>query len=255
MSFSPDDKTLYSVVDFSDGTNEMLGEDVATGKTVTRFNLAAGAKALNDTTNNGRVIDSVAPDGTITEYEMATGKVLATVKNPGAAPVADVWPDVDGRYLVISDTNGKAYYVNTQTGALIATFRYPYSANSGGEYPNPNRDGSTVYIRGGSGPAKLWDLATKSYITPSDSRWPTPDGWLGFSEDGKYGETSPTGAAETADIWDIATRSHVITVTVPGSPDEYLWDAGPGASEFLSTEGLNTSTGDFSKLVIWSIPG
>ena len=182
-------------------------------------------------------------------------KVLATVKNPGSAPVANLWPDADGRYVIISDTNSEAYYVDALTGDLIATFRYPYSKNSAYWYPGPSRDGNTVYIRGGSGgPARLWDLATKSYITPSDPRWPTPDGFGFFSVDSKYGVTSPTGVANTVDIWDMETGSHTITVTVPGGSNEYVMGLGPSASELLSTGGANTNTGDFSKLYIWSVP-
>jgi hypothetical protein len=148
LSFSADDKTLYTLVTLSNGTNEVLGQEVATGKTVSRFDLPAGAK-LNGSADNGTVIDSVAPDGTVTEYEMAGGKLLATVKNPGSAPVAAVWPDADGRYVVISDTGGEAYYVDALTDDRIATFRYSYSKNTPDEYPNPSRDGNTVYVSGG----------------------------------------------------------------------------------------------------------
>ena len=255
VSFSPDDQLLYTIVTFSNGTTEVLSQDVTTGKTVNRFNLPAGAK-LNESTFNSSVIDSVVPDGAVTEYEMASGKLLATVKNPGTAAVVNLWPDADGKHVVISDANGEAYYVDALTGALIATFRYPNSANLTDYYPGPSNDGKTVYIRGGStGPARLWDLATRSYITPSDSRWPNPDGWLGFSEDSRYDVTSPAAAAETMDIWDIQTRSHVITVTVPGSSDEDVFDLGPGATELLTSSGLSIPAGVFGKLNIWSVPG
>jgi WD40 repeat protein len=245
---------VYTLVTFSNGTKEVLGQDVATGKTVSHFDLPAGAK-LNETTDDGSVIDSVIADGAVAEYEMASGKVLATVKNPGSAPVANLWPSADGEYVAISDTNGEAYYVDALTGDLIATFRYPYSPDPRDFYPGPSRDGNTVYIRGGAGPAKLWDLATKSYITPVDSRWPTPDGFLEFSTDSKYVVTSPSDVAETADIWDIATRSHVITATVPGLADEGLLDLGPGASELITTVANNPSTDTFPAMDIWSIPG
>jgi WD40 repeat protein len=99
VSFSPTDRTLYTLVTFSNGTNEMLSQDIATGKTVSHFDLPPGTKPLNQSTTDGSVIDSVAADGTVTEYEMASGKVLATVKNPGSAPVANVWPDADGHAL------------------------------------------------------------------------------------------------------------------------------------------------------------
>jgi hypothetical protein len=42
---------------------------------------------------------------------------------------------------------------------------------------------------------------------------------------------------------------------VPGGANEALQSMGPGASELLSTSGLNISTETFAKLDIWAIPG
>jgi hypothetical protein len=42
---------------------------------------------------------------------------------------------------------------------------------------------------------------------------------------------------------------------VPGSANEGVEGIGPGASELLSTSGLNISKGTFTKLDIWAIPG
>jgi hypothetical protein len=57
------------------------------------------------------------------------------------------------------------------------------------------------------------------------------------------------------DIWNIATRAHVITLTVPGGANEQVEGIGPGASELLSTSGLDINKGTFTKLDIWAIPG
>jgi hypothetical protein len=73
---------------------------------------------------------------------------------------------------------------------------------------------------------------------------------------GSLGPPAPgSDVAETADIWDIAMRSHVITVTVPGLSDGGLLDLGPGASELITTVANNPSTDTFPKMDIGSIPG
>ena len=57
------------------------------------------------------------------------------------------------------------------------------------------------------------------------------------------------------DIWNLATRAHVITLTVPGGANEEIESVGPAASELLSTGSLNVSTEPSSKLDVWSIQG
>ena len=61
--------------------------------------------------------------------------------------------------------------------------------------------------------------------------------------------------SETVDIWNIAARSHVITVTVPGGENEADLSLGPTASELLATGPMDIGKGTFTKLNIWTIPG
>ena len=250
VSFSPDDKTLYAV-DLAD--DELYDLDIATGKAAHRY-LMPGSSALGYSFG-GSVLGAISPDGTVSEYEMANDKLYATVKNPGSSPVATVRPDADGNYVLISDTNGVSYLVDALSNQVVGTFHYPYSASSG-IFPQVSLDGNTVYVPGGSAAAaKLWDRATGTYVTPTDSRWPTPDGGVTFGVDSKFALTSPASVSEVVDIWNIATRAHVMTLTVPGGANEGVESVGPAGSELLSTGALDVSTGSFSKLNIWSVPG
>jgi WD40 repeat protein len=250
VSLSPDDKTLYAI-DTTAG--EIYDLDVATGKQEHEYPLPPGS-ALGYTFNSD-VLAAISADGTVSEVSLATGKVYAQVKNPGSAAVATVRPDRDGRYVLFSDTNGAAYLVDAQSKQAIGTFRYPYLGAST-VYPQVSLDGSTVYVPGGTtAPAQLWNTVTKGYTTPADSLWPTPDNGLTFATDSKFVLTSPTTVSETVDVWDIATRAHVITVTVPGGANEVLESIGPGASELLSTSGYDINKGTFAKLNIWAVPG
>jgi WD40 repeat protein len=250
VSFSPDDNTLYAVDPTDD---ELYDLDIATGKTAHRYPMPAGS-ALGYSFGSS-VLAAISADGTVAEYEMANDKLYAQVKNPGSSAVATVRPDGDGKYILISDTNGVAYLVDALSNQVVGTFHYPYSGSST-IFPQVSLDGNTVYVPGGSAAAaKLWGTVTGTYITPTDPRWPTTDGGVTFGVDSEYAFTSPAYASEVVDIWNIATRTHVITLTVPGGANEEVLSVGPGGSELLSTGSLDVSTGTFSKLDIWSIPG
>jgi serine/threonine-protein kinase len=253
VSFSADDKTLYSI-GWTTSKSEMYDLNVASGK-ATVYPLPS---PVAETWNNlsGRMIAYYATTGgPITEYNADTGKVHAQVTNPGKAAVANAGPDADGNYMLISDTDGTAYLVDVQSKQVIGTFHYPYKGTST-IYPQLTPDGNTVYVPGGStGPARLWDRTTKAYSTPTGSRWPNPDNGVLISTDSKFALSSPTAISDTVDIWDMATRAHVITLTVPGGQNEADLSFGPGGSELLSTEALDTAKGTFAKVKVWIIPG
>ncbi len=250
ISLSPDDQTLYAV----DSTSSKLYDlDIATGKPTHVYPLPASSAV--DYAYDSSVLEAISPDGAVSEISLATGKVDATVRNPGSAAVVAVRSDGAGRYLLIGDANGAAYLVDTQSKQVTETFRYPYSASDGDRVPEISLDGNTVYLPGGStAPGKIWDTASRSYITPTDPLWPTPDDGVVIATDSKFDMTSPTSVSETVDIWDIAARAHVITVTVPGGVNEEVLSIGPGASELLSTSGIDLTAGTFPKMDIWAIP-
>jgi serine/threonine protein kinase len=252
ISFSSDDKTLYTVGWTSSASN-LYALNVASGK-ATVYPLPAD---VTETWNgvSGAMIGTFASTGPVTEYNAATGKVHAQVPNPGKSALANAGPDADGNYILISDTDGTAYLVDTRSKQVIGTFHYPYKGSST-VYPQLTPDGNTVYVPGGSTAAgRLWDRTTQSYRTPAGSRWPDPDTGLLFGTDSKFVLSSPTSVSETVDIWNIATGAHVITLTVPGGANEADLSVGPTGSELLSTVSLDIATGNFAKLNVWSIPG
>jgi WD40 repeat protein len=249
VGFSADDQILY-VIDTA--SKQLYDFDVASGKAPNVYSLPSGV-TWGDTWDSA-VLAAVASDGSIGVYNMATGKLDAQVQNPGSAQVEAVHPDGDGKYLVVSDENGEAYLVATGSGDVVGTFGYAYSAAEV-NFPSISLDGKTVYVPGGSArPAKLWDTVTKSYDTPAGARWPKQDNGITFSTDGKSVITSPSFSSDTVDTWDIATRAHVATVTVPGSADQEVLSVTPGAGEVLTTGSLDSATGTFSKLSIWKMP-
>lgn len=249
VGFSADDRTLY-VMDATD--DQLYDLDITTGQALHRYVLPAGS-TWGDTWDSS-VLGVVKPDGAVGEYTMATGRLYAQVRNPGTSPVEAVRPDGDGRFVLISDEDGLSYLVSAPSGDVVGTFRYPY-AGAGTVYPAISLDGSTVYVPGGpKGAAKLWDRATDSYVTPGGAGWPAPDNGVNFSADGKFVVTSPRAASDLVDTWDVATRAHVATVTVPGSGNEELLSVSPGAAEILATGPYNAGKQSFSELNIWRVP-
>jgi Protein kinase domain len=250
VALSADDKTLYAV----DLTSwEIYDLDLASGKATTyplprqTFNDTLGSGTLGFFNSNGT--------GVVSEYSMATGKNFVRVANPGKSPIVNVLPDGDGGYLLIDDKDGTSYLVNSQTGKTVGTFHYTYSGSSTTTYPTVSLDGNTVYIPGGStGPAKLWSRLTNGYVTPLSDLWPTTDTGVTLSIDSRFATTSPASASEVIDIWNIASRSHVISVNVPGSSNQDVLAIGPGASLLLSTADLDMTKGTFKTLDLWSIP-
>ncbi len=252
VSFSSDDKTLYAV-GWTSSSYKMYDLDVASGKATVYSMPGDESETWNGV--SGAMIGLYASTGPVTEYNAATGKVHAQVPNPGKSAVANAGPDADGNYILISDTDGTAYLVDTRSKQVIGTFHYPYKGSST-VYPQLTPDGNTVYVPGGSTAAgRLWDRTTQSYITPVGSRWPNPDTGLLFGTDSKFVLSSPTSVSETVDIWNIATRAHVITLTVPGGANEADLSVGPTGSELLSSVSLDIAKGTFPKLNVWSIPG
>lgn len=249
VGFSPDDRTLY-VMDATD--DQLYDLDIATGQALHRYFLPAGV-TWGDTWDSS-VLGVVKPDGAVGEYTMATGRLYAQVRNPGTSPVEAVRPDGDGRFILISDEDGLSYLVSAPSGDVVGTFRYRY-AGAATVYPAISLNGSTVYVPGGpKGAAKLWDRATDSYVTPGGAGWPVPDNGVNFSTDGTFVVTSPRAASDLVDTWDVATRAHVATVTVPGSGNEELLSVSPGAAEILATGPDNAGKQSFSELSIWRVP-
>jgi hypothetical protein len=249
IALSPDDKTLYAV----DLTSWKIYDlDIATGKATTY-------PLPRQTFNNTNGSDTAAfftpgASGPVAEYNLATGQDFVRVANPSSSPVENALPDGNGSYLLIDDKDGTSYLVDTQTGKPVGTFHYTYSGSTT-VYPELSLDGNTVYVPGGTGaPARVWSRLTSGYVTPVSDLWPPTDNGVTISNDSRFVTTSPASASEVVDVWNIASRSHVISVNVPGSANQQILAIGPGASLLLSTADLNMSKGTFATLDLWSIP-
>lgn len=187
-------------------------------------------------------------------FDVTTGARTAHLKNPTTASTIpnSLYLDSNGQELLISAKNGETYVVDVQTGQTRAWFHYKYAA--GGQLPVLSQDGATVYIPGnGTAPAQIWDVDTRSNITPDDSRWPSKDNGVVFSVDGLTAVTSPPGA-DYFDLWNVSTRSHVARTVVPGGGNDVLESLGPGNSELLLGDSWNSAAKGSTDIYLYDIP-
>lgn len=253
VALSSDDQTLYAV---NLTTWKIDNFNIANGEQSTYpLPRASDGETFGDSLGSNMIgLFDENGSGSVAEYDLADGREYTLVPNPGRTAIVNAEPDGDGKYMLVDDKNGTAYLVDTQSKTAVGTFKYPYTGAST-IYPAVSLDGSTVYVPGGkNGPARLWDRSTSSYITPTSDSWPRRDNGVILSTDSRFATTSPTSASAVMDIWNIAARSHLITVNVPGSANQVILNLSAGASLLLSTEGWNTKKDTFTKLEVWSVP-
>jgi len=250
LCFSPDDKSLIAV----DVKNYIVYRfTIATGQATdvrvvpsAAWNVSADASTLANETANGQDIDV---------FNLNTGAHTEHFKDPTTASMApnSIYLDSNGQELIISAENDQAYVVDVQSGQTLASFRYDYSSTQQA-VPYLSPDGKTVYVPGDSArPAQLWDVGTRSNVTPDDPRWPQKDNGLVFSTDGLTVVTSPPNA-DYFDVWNVSTRTHIARTVVPGGQDDVLEALGPGNSELLLGSTYNSSAKGVKDLYLYEIP-
>jgi hypothetical protein len=250
VSFSADDKTL-SVVDETAWAIDDL--DVSTGNLLHSYPLPYWVRTAGFWNNGSSVVGVTNANGSFSEYEVTSGKVYATLPNPGSGKVTGAVTDATGRHVLLDSANGTAYLLDAQTGAVLGKFSY--EQGEGKVYPQLSLDGSTVYLPGNhTAPARLWNVPDKRYVTPQDSRWPAVDAGVALGTDSRFDVTSPASPAEAADIWNIETRSHVVSVTLPGTANQNILSLGIGGTELLSAASSDGAHGKYSTLYLWALP-
>jgi hypothetical protein len=256
-AFSADDKTL-TTLDFNGIAYRW---DLSTGNRVTVNPVPAVPTPALSGDGSTLATEDSGHDG-INLWDVTTGAHISQLTDPDAAPVAayGITLDEDGHTAAVDSTNGMVYVWNTETQKVIATLRYAYFANAAANLYGPvlSPDGKTVEISDTNrfglirGSPALWSVATGANITPDDPRW-QDDGFAFFSGDGQFCATDLYRADvkddETVDLWDIATRTLLVSVGSSSRNAGPIWAFGPGGRELLTSK----QTGDAKHFSLWDI--
>lgn len=188
-----------------------------------------------------------AEDGTDV-WDLRTQRLIADLVDPDARPIYSVALDNAGRTLAVTGTS-HIYIWDIPSRKVIATVPYPPSART----PSAllSADGTEVAVSPGDSTRTdiLWGVATRSDVTPLDARWPREFANLYLAAAGAVGATQ--SRFESLDLWNLATRAHILTVGSPSRPAGYLFAVGPGGHELLTTPHIPAQN---QVATLWDLP-
>jgi serine/threonine-protein kinase len=262
LAFSADDKTL-------------TGLDSSVPGAVYRWNLATGQEStlISPMAATGGAGDSstavLSGDGTtmaildsarngVDVLNLDTGTRIADLADPDGVTVVQaghsfsgaISLDENGGVVSIADPAGNIYVWSVSTRRLLATFHYDGNRGFWGSSPdgkqisygvaNVSQDGKLISIyqnRSATVPQNtVWDIATRSNVTPHGADWPSNRVGVWFSADG---HVIATNRGPGPDLWDAVTGAHLAAIGYSGHV--------PGAGPYLaglSADGRELLTDD-----------
>jgi serine/threonine-protein kinase len=187
---------------------------------------------------------------------------------PGGADQAYPPPyelDLNGGRMIYHPATNETYVWDFSRESVVAKLR-------SSEYTVLSPDGKTILAAnpsnyptptGGSGTAAptLWDVATRSNVTPADPRWKQQlrqpwetYSWETYSEDGSVIMTKRAGGK--FDLWSTATHKYLLTITEPNYRKEGFATAAAGGGEvvILTTEKKVNDKDEYRQISLWETP-
>jgi WD40 repeat protein len=232
----------------------------STGGAVLRWNLATGAHSVitpirstspEGLSGDGNILAAQDSAGHgIGVWDLRTGRLIADLPNPVAGTLGITTMDNTGQTLVVS-SQSRMYVWDVPSRKVIATLRYPSGKNFQEAFPVLTADGKDIGLESldNSMPVLL-NVATQSDVTPLDARWPRKHATVQvqLSTAGAICATQGSND-EHIDLWNIATRSYLLTVGSPSRHAGSLAALGPTGHELLTSPGADGHTFD-----LWDIP-
>jgi WD40 repeat protein len=257
LGFTTSEKWLIAVDGATDskGNRTLYEFDVTTGKIIGQAQEPGSTYAVNEDgsveaneTRNAKFIDI---------YDLTSGKNYPVYHWPNPTTASTVpnslYVSSNGGRMLISDVTGKTYVMDVQSGQTLATFNYHYSPNAA-QLPALSPDGKTVFAPSApNAPSQIWNVDSKSDVTPQNKLWPQKNGWVIFSTDGQVVATSAAGAP-SVDMWSVSLGSHITRAVIPGSGNWLVAAVGPSGSEALFGSDPVNKDNDFTQLYLYSVP-
>jgi eukaryotic-like serine/threonine-protein kinase len=163
---------------------------------------------------NGRTLATVGANGYTYLWDVATGRLTATLSDPvtGPSPMSATSATFgpDGTTLAIVDGNSADLW-NVTTNHLIATLIIPGIDSADSVAFSP--DGRMLAVGGKNGDTGLWDVADRHLIATLAN----PSGFSGeslvFAPNGQLLATEDDNLS--AYVWNVRTRRLIATLAVP----------------------------------------
>jgi hypothetical protein len=127
---------------------------------------------------------------------------VATVPQPGSAPLVGAQIDHDGALLAVSDSSGKAYLIDTRTTARVSQFSYHYIAPGTDHLPDVpviTQDGKWVIITSPDKSMSVRDAVIGFDLTPHNASWAKQTSLISSPDSGLIATTAEKKAPGTMD--------------------------------------------------------
>jgi WD40 repeat protein len=169
---------------------------------------------------DGKRLVSRSADGTVKEWDAATGQEIRTIKLKDY-PQGRVWAQYspDGKQLVVVNRDAALQVWETTTGQQLRTLKSPVAAHDFMSLAF-GPDGKWLALGNGNGTVVLCDATTGQEVRTLKGHTGVP--WqLAFSPDGKRLASTSDGVNDrTLRVWDVATGLELYTLQGQGN---HIW--------------------------------
>jgi hypothetical protein len=173
--------------------------------------------------------------------------------------------NLTGSRMIYHPASDETYVWDFNSESVIAKLR-------SSEYTVLSPDGKTILAAnpsdyptpagsGGTATPTLWDVATRSDVTPADPRWKAQlreswetYSWQTYSEDGSVLMTKRAGGKY--DLWSTVTRKYLLTITEPDYPAAGFATLAADGREvvILTTRKTVAGMDEYRQISLWETP-